>query len=382
MTHVCIFTSAHPLDDVRVHTKIATSFLDAGFDVSWVGPDISFFASDAWRDPRIAYHLTPRFTSKVGRALSARTVMRKAAEVERVDWYYSPDPDAAAAATRLARRTGGRVLFDLHEIFHGALLDRWLPSKHSGPIRDVVRRLIANTARRSDLVIGVSDAVLRPYVRPGARSLAVRNCAPRWFADRITRGTDPEGDQTTTFMHGKGLPLNGTPVLIEALGRLAPPRPAAKLIIFPSTGKANAYFIPDLEQRIAEAGVDTVVELHDAVTHEEMPDVLARCDVGLIAYGRGLGEDSLPNRLFEYMAAGMAILAPSYAVEIKRIVDAERIGLVVDFEEPDDIAEAILWFGEHPEQTREMGDRARTAFLERHSWEAQFDGLLAAMRED
>lgn len=382
MTHVCIFTSAHPLDDVRVYTKIATSFLEAGFDVSWVGPEVAFFAADTWRDPRIAYHLTPRFTSKPGRALSARTVMRKATEVQNVDWYYSPDPDAAAAANRLSRRTGARVLFDIHEIFHGALLDRWLPSKYARPIREIVRRRVAKTAHTSDLVIGVSDAVLRPYVRPGSGSLTVRNCAPRWFADRIADATDAEGGPATTFMHGKGLPTNGTPVLIEALARLGPHPPSTNVIIFPSTGKGNENFMPDLEQRIAQARLGDVVELHDAVTHEEMPGVLARCDVGLIAYGRGLGEDSLPNRLFEYMAAGMAILAPSYAVEIKRIIDVEQIGLVVDFDEPTDIAEAVRWFDEHPEQTREMGARAREAFLERHSWEAQFEGLLAAMNHN
>ena len=41
--HVCIVTSAHPLDDVRVHTKFAESFLQNGWDVSWVGPDIALF---------------------------------------------------------------------------------------------------------------------------------------------------------------------------------------------------------------------------------------------------------------------------------------------------------------------------------------------------
>ena len=36
--HVCVFTSAHPTDDVRVNSKIAASLLQAGYSVSWVGP--------------------------------------------------------------------------------------------------------------------------------------------------------------------------------------------------------------------------------------------------------------------------------------------------------------------------------------------------------
>ena len=32
--HLCIFTTAHPVDDVRVNSKIAASFLDRGYRVS------------------------------------------------------------------------------------------------------------------------------------------------------------------------------------------------------------------------------------------------------------------------------------------------------------------------------------------------------------
>lgn len=150
-------------------------------------------------------------------------------------------------------------------------------------------------------------------------------------------------------------------------------------MMFPSTGATAPPFMPDLAVRIARLRLGDSVWLHDAVTHEQMPAVTARCDVGMVAYGRGFGEDSLPNRLFEYMASGLAVLAPSYALEIKGIVDAENIGLTVDFENPDEIAEAMNWFIGHPDETRAMGARARAAFMERHNWDAEFDRLLAAM---
>jgi glycosyltransferase involved in cell wall biosynthesis len=110
-----------------------------------------------------------------------------------------------------------------------------------------------------------------------------------------------------------------------------------------------------------------------------MPDFLARCDVGVIAYGRDLGERSLPNRLFEYMAAGLAVLAPSYAVDIRQIVEEEGIGRTADFEKPEEVAEAMRWFSENRRQTEEMGRLARKAFLERHNWDAEFDRLTEAM---
>jgi len=137
--------------------------------------------------------------------------------------------------------------------------------------------------------------------------------------------------------------------------------------------------MPDLISSIERLGLGDLVWLHEAVTHEKMPALTSQCDVGMVAYGRGFGEGSLPNRLFEYMASGIAVLAPTYALEIKRIVDAEGIGLTVDFENPAEVASAMRWFIEHPEETRVMGAKARIAFMERHNWEAEFELLVDAM---
>jgi len=382
--HICILTSAHPLDDVRVNSKIAVSFLGRGFKVSWVGPEISFYADVADRDDRISYYLTPPIRSRFDRLTSARRVARKAREVEDVDWYYSPDPDAAEAAVKLARGSTAKVLFDIHEIFHGALIDRWLWGRKASLLRHYVRRRVARTARRSDLVMGVSESVLRPYADPRQPQIRVRNCAPKWFAE-VTQPREQAApltraeDDLTTFMHGKALPNNGCHVVLEALARLGEQQARARVIMFPSTGAKAPPFMPDLALHIERLGVGDSVWLHEAVTHEQMPAVTAQCDVGMVAYARDLGEDSLPNRLFEYMASGIAVLAPAYALEIKRIVDAEDIGLTVDFEDAAEVADAMLWFIAHPEETRAMGARARTAFLERHNWDAEFDRLVDTM---
>lgn len=360
-------------------SKIATSFLDRGFRVSWVGPDVSFAKGHADLDPRIDHHFTRPNRSRPDRLLSARRVVRKAAEVRDVDWYYCPDPDAAAAAVRLARRSGGRVVFDIHEVYHGARLERWMLGLPSAPLKELVRRRIAAICRRSDLVIGVSGSVLRPYVTDASPGLPVRNCAPRWF----DAGADQGGARRAngvTFMHGKGLPSNGTPVVLEAVSALAATGTDAQVVVFRSAGQSTQEYRDALTATITERGLGDLVLLHDTVTHEEMPSFLARCDVGIVAYGRDLGERSLPNRLFEYMAGGMAVLAPSYAVDIKEIVDAEGIGLTADFERPEEVAEAMRWFADNRTETEEMGRRARKAFIERHNWDTEFDRLVEAMR--
>lgn len=375
--HVCVVTTAHPVDDVRVHSKIAASFLARGFRVSWVGPASTYFTSDLAVDDRIDYHLTAANRTRLDRLTSGRRVRAVARGVQQVDWWYSPDPDAAELCVAVAAERGGRVLFDVHEVFHGALLDRYLLGRRAGAVRRYVRRRVARTCRAADLVIGVNRSVLEPYLTDWSSACVVRNCAPTWFSSPAD-GTAPRSG-AVRVMHGKSLPTNGTPVVLDALDAL-PVSGGLQVVMFAGMQAGQGSYSGDqLGGRLARLEQQGSVELLDGVPHRQVPAILGGCDVGMIAYGRGLGEDSLPNRLFEYMAAGLAVLAPSYAREICEIVDREGIGLTADFDDPQDVARAFSWLADHPGQCREMGRRAREAFLARHSWDAEFDRLLAAM---
>lgn len=377
--HLCIVTTAHPLDDVRVQSKIASSFVAAGFKVSWVGPEVSYFAPEGWRAPGVDYYLTRPQRTRADRLLSARRVAAAARHVPGVDWYYSPDPDAAPVAIKLARSTGARSIFDIHELFHGPLLDRWLMNHDLIAVREYVRKRISKTCSASDLVIGVSDSVLDPYIPAGPQRLLVRNLPPEWFWSP-TAGPSRDGSGTVRFMHGKALPARGTEIIIAALSRAVSREAGAALVMFNDVGVDATPYMPQLRSLVARAGVSDHVEVRPSVTHREMPDELARCHVGVIGYGRALGADSLPNRLFEYMAAGLAVLAPTYSREIHAIVEQEGIGLTVDFEDPDSVAEAMIWMCQNPTAVHEMGHRARKSVQARHNWSAEFEQLLRTMR--
>lgn len=375
--HVCILTTAHPTDDVRVNSRIAGAFLAAGFRVSWVGPSNAYFRAAGELDERIDYHLFVPNATKWKRLTAARRARRSAKGLGAVDWWYSPDPDAAGLATKLARKYGGRVLFDIHEVFHGALLDRWFPVQPTALVREVVRKRIARNCRRSDLVIGVSAAVLEPYVSDGVDALVVRNCAPRWFADGAAEPRGANGPMRV--MHGKALPTNGAALVADAVEAL-PASAAGRLAVYMNhPGGGPSTFSDGLLQRFARGPSNDTITINPGVPHEAMPALLRSCDVGMVAYGRDLGIDSLPNRLFEYMASGLAILAPSYAVEIAAIVEAEGVGRLVDFERPEEVAASLVWMLEHPEEVQAMGRRAREAFLRTYNWGSESERLIIAM---
>jgi glycosyltransferase involved in cell wall biosynthesis len=85
--------------------------------------------------------------------------------------------------------------------------------------------------------------------------------------------------------------------------------------------------------------------------------------------------DSQPNKLFEYMAAGLPIIA-SYFPSWIQLISKLQCGLVVNPAYPREIATAITWILENPVEAKAMGARGREAVIEMYNWEREATKLL------
>lgn len=83
------------------------------------------------------------------------------------------------------------------------------------------------------------------------------------------------------------------------------------------------------------------------------------------------------RKFFTYMQAGLPIIAPNFG-EIGLVVKEERCGILVDTTRPEEIAEAITYLLEHPEEAKAMGKRGRRAIEEKYNWEIEKKKLLDA----
>jgi glycosyltransferase involved in cell wall biosynthesis len=370
--HICIITSAHPVDDVRVSHKISQAFRSKGYHVTWVGPEHASFDSDHYDRYGIEYRLFSLGKGKLGRITGYFKAYHSALAIRNVQVFYAPDPDSALAAVQLARKYNAHVIFDIHEIYHDAMLVRWLKGPVFKIARDILRRAIFEICSNSDLVVGVSRSVLEPYRATSTEKMIIRSCAPAWFAEGEPANVCADEKKTFTFMHGKAHLWRGTQVVLEALSLAKKQIQSVHLRCI----MIDIGFSDEFHQQIVALDLEDIVDLRHAVPMQEIPAILRTCDAGLIAYGRKLGTDSLPNRLFEYMATGLPIIAPSYSSEICQILEIEECGLTVDFENPVAVADAMIHLCQNPQLCREMGHKSRDAFEKRHNWEVEVQPLL------
>lgn len=377
--HVCILTTAHPTDDVRVHEKVGQSFVQRGYKVSWVGPEISFSGKPPAPADGYELHLFPIGSGKLDRLLRYRPARKLAEQIEDVDWYYCPDPDSASLAVELARSRKTKVMFDIHEIYHGRAVSHWsFGLKQVNVLANYfIKRKIERTCSRCDLVLAVSQVVLDAYAKEHSNRLVLRSCPPRWFhAPRKARSRE----NGFVLMHGKANFGRGTKPLLDALPSLKNLTPPVKVICFEQfqpgvDGVDKAGF----QKIIRGMGIEEMIDLRPPVKLREMPGILSECDAGLLLYQPGLAEASLPNRLFEYMAAGLPIIAPTYSTQIKALLDQEQCGLTVESDNPGSIAEGIAKLHKNRDLSERMGRNAEEAFLKRHNWEAEAQQLFKLM---
>ena len=88
---------------------------------------------------------------------------------------------------------------------------------------------------------------------------------------------------------------------------------------------------------------------------------------------------AVPTKLFEYMAAGLPIVASDLPAQID-LVMGNNAGILARPEEPETFVQAILQLIDNRELASKLGSNGQRAFARLYSWEAQIQTLEAYYR--
>jgi glycosyltransferase involved in cell wall biosynthesis len=166
----------------------------------------------------------------------------------------------------------------------------------------------------------------------------------------------------------------GLAAFISGVARYSKENPRVHLSIY-GTGRAMG----DLERRIRDLDAAGVVSLRGYLPNQKLPEVLRESHVGVIPHIRCSHWDhTVPNKLFDYMAAGLPVLATD-AVPVARIVGSTGAGVIYQESDSEDVLRALRDLSD-PVLRRRMGERGRRAVETTFNWDQDKVVLLQAVR--
>jgi glycosyltransferase involved in cell wall biosynthesis len=306
-----------------------------------------------------------RLSGRVNRML--RTTWRvfdKALELD-ADVYHLHDPELIPTGLKL-KRLGKKVIFDAHEDVPSQLLAKPYLGRWS---RQVVASSFSVFERyaccRFDGIVAATPFIRDKFLSINACTVDINNFPVVAEFD----GAAPWAEKSPQVCYvGNIAAIRG---IRELLGACTLLHSSTRLAL------AGSFSEPALESEMhAHPGWIRI----DALGHldrDGVRAVMAASVAGLVTLHPVVNYlDALPVKMFEYMAAGIPVIASDFPLW-REIIERSACGVCVNPSDPHAIAVAIDYFIANPEVARRMGQNGRRAVHEEYNWQCQSNKLIS-----
>jgi glycosyltransferase involved in cell wall biosynthesis len=357
VTHL---TSVHPRFDTRIFVKMCRSLVDHGVAVALVVADgkgsedcdgISIY------DVGVSNGRLDRIRRAPGR------VLKKAVELD-ADLYHFHDPELIPVGLKL-KRMGKHVIFDSHEDVPQQMLDK---PYLNPPLRWLLAQGLSLLERwacaRFDGVVAATPFIRDKFLRINPATVDVNNFP---LLDELVSEVPWTEKRAEVCYIGSIDRIRGILEICDAMGRV---KSLARLNL---GGRFNSR---DLKQQAQQFPGWARVNALGYIDRDGVRSILARSMAGLVTLHPARNYiDALPVKMFEYMSAGIPVIASDFPLWREIIVEND-CGLMVDPLNPPQIAEAIDYLVNHPAEAERMGRNGRKAVLEHYNWPREERKLL------
>lgn len=350
---ICHITTVHPEKDIRIFQKECVSLAQNGFHVTLL---VRGKVSDNANNVEIK-GIGALPSNRIRRFLYGVNAAYKAAMQQNADLYHIHDPELLFVAWRLARK-GKKVLYDSHED-----MPRQIMSKHYIPlclrpmISSIVEKIENYFVKKISGVIAATPVIENRFRKINCQSVSICNYPSLREFDLSTDWAkkEPEVCYVGGIFDVRGgdemvrmLPL--TNVKLNLAGNYSPKSYREKLSKLEGWNKVNEFGF---------------------VNREEIKAILNKSIAGLLLlHPLQSYKDSLPIKMFEYMAAGIPVVASDFPLW-RSMIQENECGVCCDPLNITEIAEVINQLYSHPEKARKMGENGRKLVLETLNWEAE-----------
>lgn len=355
-------TSGHRADDARIFGKECLTLTRAGYRVGIVVPENG---TSRRRVQGVEIIPAAYYAGRLGRMIAsvisvAITALRSGASV-----YHFHDPDLIPVGWAL-RLLGKEVIYDAHEdVPRDILIKNWIPHSLRRPVALLAAGVEWLTGRILSGVVAATPTIARRF--PQCRTALVQNFA-ELSEFSSTNEVRRKSGQTIAYV-GSITAERCAVEMIEAMARIER-FPDLRLVI------AGQMESEALAARLAEMPGWSRVDYRGFQSREGVAQILSEAIAGLAIFHPVQSYiDSQPVKMFEYMAAGLPVIAADFP-RFREIVEGNRCGICVPPRDLAAIAAAIEWIVDHPAEAQEMGRRGRSLAFDTFNWEGEKRSLL------
>jgi len=353
-------TSVHGPFDVRIFHKECKSLVQAGHKVVLIAP----YQTDSIVDGIHIKAVRLRRKRLARITLSVCDVFWAALNTK-ADLYHLHDPELLPVGIILAL-LGRKVIYDVHEDVPKDILGKsYLHPVVRRPLASMVRSIEQLCSRCFYAVIAVTPNICDRLCKFNRRTITVYNF-PRIEELRTGGSTASERRTNSVAYVGGIMEDRGILQMIDAVALL----PSVTLEL------AHPEFPSDLYKTACTKPGWTRVQDHGHLDRAAIAHLLGTVRAGLVLF-HPLPNNvaAMPHKMFEYMAAGLPVIASDFP-EWRKVIGSLRCGILVNPLDPKAIADAILYILDNPLEARLMGQAGRDAVERDYNWQAEERKLL------
>lgn len=360
---VCHLTSVHPVFDTRIFVKECSSLSAAGFQVTLIAP--------AERDElKNGVHIVAvkKKSARLQRMITTVNEVAKKANDLQADIYHIHDPELLRIGIQL-RRHGYKVIYDAHEDVPRQLLAKhYLPSFSRKLIAAGFEKYENRAAAKFDSIITVTPLLEKRFKAINPHTWQVCNFPSlQEFPAAATKWDDRKNE---ICYIGNITAIRGIREMIRSLEHCD------------TTLHLGGLFSPTglRDEVAAYKGWASVMEL-GFMNRTQVKETLATCKAGLVLLHPAENYvDAYPVKMFEYMAAGIPVIASDFPFW-KEIINKHQCGICVDPFNIQAIAEAINYLLHHDNVAQQMGTNGRKAIETTFNWEQEEKKLITIYQQ-
>lgn len=355
-------TTVHSPLDIRIYHKQCKSLANNGYEVSLIAPaSTSIDTVDNVELISIAVE-----SSRLKRMFQSTLIAFNKALYLNAKIYHFHDPELIPIGI-LLRLMGKKVIYDVHEDLPRQLISKeWINAWLRYPLSLLVELMEWISSRLFfSAIVTVTPTIAARF--PSSKTVLIQNFPKLNELKANTEILWSERSDQVIYVGGIE-PVRGAIECITAFELLK--NSLCEFVL------AGLFVSQELEDQCrTQKGWNNVV-YKGWLSREDVRDMLGQVKAGLVLfYPIPNHLDAQPNKLFEYMSAGIPIIASDFPLW-RKIVESTNCGLLVNPLKPKDIAKAIDWLLDHPKDAEEMGRNGRKAVEEKYNWTCEEKKLL------